>query len=193
VASNPLTLQAIDLVRRTLHDQTAQNVELDAVTVTGEGPEVGIILIPHRDLGGYSLIVWVNKNRISLSWGGVTDLSYHDDIDLAKPAFAMDGPGWASNDVVREALDAEMNRPIRITVRRTHIRRQWQLWCAVELSGQLAPSFVQDVSSPSMPSKDRIVEIGTTSLVGPERPPTRWPVPLAAWRRWADPAWPLGT
>jgi hypothetical protein len=191
VASTPLILQATDLVWRALHERTAQNVELDAVTVTGEGPEVGILLIPHRDLGGYSLVVWVTRSRISLSWGGVRDLSYHDDIDLAKPAFEMDGPGWANNAVVRAALAAEMRRPIRITVRRTRIRRRWQLWCAVELSGQLAPSFVQDVFAPSMSSKDRILEIGTTSLEGPERPPIRWPVPLVAWRRWADSAWPL--
>ena len=190
MASNPLTSRVLDMVRRVLRERTAHNVELDSVTVTGEGPDVGIVLIPHRDLGGYSLIVWIYENRISLSWGGVVDLSYHDDIDLAKQAFALDGKGWAGNEAVRVALDAEITRPIHVTLQRTRVLRRWQLFCAVELSGQLAPSFVRDVPPPSTPGRGGVVKIGTTSLVGPERLLTRWPVPLAAWRRYADPAWP---
>ena len=194
MAASSVTIQALDLVRRALSAQTAHNVDVDEITVAEEGSEVSIVLIPHRDLGGYALIVSAFKNRfLWLSWGGVMDLRYHDDIDMARRAFDFDGPGWPDNDTVRAAVEAEFKRPIHVTLGRSRLRRRWQLWCAVELSGKLARAFVRDVAPPSTPGDKGTVELGTTSLVGPERPSVQWPVPLAEWRRWADPAWPAGT
>jgi hypothetical protein len=193
VASSALIIQALALVQRALSGQTAQNVDLDEVTLAGEGVEFVIVLVPHRDLGGYALIVSAFENRLLLSWGAVHDMQYHDDIDLARPAFLFDNEGWADSTAVRAALDAEIRRPIDVTLRRTRFIRRWQLYCEVAVAGKPTKSFVRNVAPPGMQTKDGIVELGTTSLVGPDRPSTRWPVPLAEWRRYADPAWPART
>ena len=49
---------------------------------TGEGPEVEIVIVPHRDLDGISLVAWTDQEGARLMWAYVGDLSTHDDLDL---------------------------------------------------------------------------------------------------------------
>jgi hypothetical protein len=190
VSRTPLVNHALDLVRQVIDAEQPRNIDSASVTVTGEGHEVGIILLPHQDLGGYSLVLWFDVRQFSLLWAGVTDLERHDDLDLGRHAVRLDGASRGSNEAVRAALSAELRRPIRATLRRTRIRRRWQLSCGVELSGRWSDTYVCDVAPPSVAGAETIVDAGITSLMGPGRTEMRWPVPLAAWHRWADPAWP---
>jgi hypothetical protein len=50
--------------------------------VTGESVEVCILVIPHRWLGGVSLVVRSFQLGMDLLWAAVIDLSDHDQIDL---------------------------------------------------------------------------------------------------------------
>jgi hypothetical protein len=50
--------------------------------ITGEGVDVCILIIPHRWLGGVSLVVRSFPPGIDLLWAAVVDLSYHDQLDL---------------------------------------------------------------------------------------------------------------
>ena len=185
----PLVNHALDVVRQVLDTEQPQNIDSASVTVTGEGPEVGIILLPHQDLGGYSLVLWFDARQLSLLWAGVTDLERHDDLDLGRHAIRLDGASRGSNEAVKAAIAAELRRPIRATLHRTRIRRRWQLSCAVDLSGRWSDTYVCDVASPSIAGGEATVDVGITSLMGPGRTEMRWPVPLSAWHRWADPAW----
>jgi hypothetical protein len=166
-----------------------RNIDPASVTVTGEGPEVGIILLPHQDLGGYSLVLWFDARHLSLLWAGVTDLERHDDLDLGRLVLRLEGASWGSDEALKAALTAELRRPIHVTLRRTRIRRRWQLSCAIESSGRWSDTYVCDVPPPSTASVETVVDAGITSLMGPARTVMRWPVPLAAWHRWAGPAW----
>ncbi len=176
----------LDLVRQVLDVEQPRNIDFAAVTITGQGPDVGIILLPHQDLGGYSLVLWFNARRLTLLWAGVTDLERHDDLDLGRLAIRLND---ASDEATKAALTAELHRPIRATLRRTRIRRRWQLSCAVQLSGRWSDTYVCDVAPPRVAGVETIVDAGSTSLMGPGRTEMRWPVPLTAWHRWADPAW----
>ena len=188
MSRTPLVNRAMDLVREVMDAEQPQNIDPASVTVTGEGPEVGIILLPHQDLGGYSLVLWFDARQLSLLWAGVTDLERHDDLDLGRLAVRLDGAGRGSDEAVKAALTAELRRPIRATLHRTRIRRRWQLSCAVELSGRWSDTYVCDVAPPSIAGSEATVDAGITSLMGPGRTEMRWPVPLTAWHRWADPA-----
>jgi hypothetical protein len=180
---------ALDLVREVIDAEEPQNIDPGSVTVTGEGPEVGIILLPHQDLGGYSLVLWFDARHLLLVWAGVTDLERHDDLDLGRLAIRLDGVSRVDDEAVKTALAAELRRPIHVSLNRTRIRRRWQLSCAVELSRRLSETFVRDVAPPSISRGKARLDAGITSLAGPGRTEMRWPVPLTAWHRWADPAW----
>ncbi len=189
MSNTPLMDHALDLVRQVMDAELPQNIDPASVTVTGEGPDVGIILLPHQDLGGYSLVLCFDASHLLLLWAGVTDLERHDDLDLGRLALRMEGANWGGDEAVKAALKAELRRPIHAMLRRTRIRRRWQLFCAIELSGRSSNTYVCDVRPPSATGVETVVDAGLTSLIGPGRTVTRWPVPLAAWHHWADPAW----
>jgi hypothetical protein len=181
----------LELVRQLLDDHQPMNLNRDAITVTAEGPAVGIVLLPHQDLGGYSLVLRVDDRHVMLVWAGVTDLKYHDDIDLGREVLRIDRRTSAGNDAIAAAMASEFSRPIRVISRQTRIRRRWQLLCAVEVSNRWLESYVADTKAPDMEHTGREVDAGITSLLGPGRPMIRQPVPLAAWHRLAEPAWPV--
>jgi len=63
------------MVRLALDKLRPENVDSSAVIVTGEGSEVDIVIVPHRDLGGVSLVLWTDSNGTQLMWAGIVDLS----------------------------------------------------------------------------------------------------------------------
>jgi hypothetical protein len=180
----------LEIVRLVLDAQQPENLIRESVTVTGRGPAVGLILLPHQDLGGYSLMIWVDERHVILKWAGVTDLKYHDEIDLGQEVVRLERSASDGEDVARAAIATEIGRPIHASLRKTRIRRRWQLWCAIQLSGRWRDTYASDVKAPEGVFHERTVDAGTTSLLGPGRPLIRQAVPLAAWHRWTDPAWP---
>jgi hypothetical protein len=89
----------------------------DTVT-TGEGPEVCIAIMPHVALGGISLVGWSDERHVGLEWASVTDLSYHDEIDLGVQVARVlrDQPQW--EEEFRHLLTAELRRPLSVRSRR---------------------------------------------------------------------------
>ena len=83
----------------------------------------------------------------------------------------------------------ELRRPIHVSLRKTRIRRRCQFWCALEPATKRSETYVCDVATPPNAHVGRVLDGGTTSLMGPGRPAIRQAVPLADWHRWADPAW----
>jgi len=156
-----------------------------------EGPGVGILLLPHQDLGGYSLVVSIRERQVIFLWAGVTDLKYHDDIDLGREVLRIDRGASPGDDAIAAAIAMELSRPIRVILRQTRIRKRWQLFCSVEMSSRWLESYVADTEEPDIEHTGREVDAGVTSLLGPGRPKIRKPVPLAAWHRLAEPAWPV--
>ena len=120
MSSSRLTDRALALVRHVLDASQPQNLDAGSISVTGEGPDVGVILLPHRDLGGYALVLWFEERQLQLAWAGVTDLERHDDLDLGKRVYRAND--WTENEeATRAAIESEVRRPIRVTLRKTRI------------------------------------------------------------------------
>jgi len=71
-----------ELVGSVLEERRPGNVDPAGPIRTGEGPEVEIVIVPHRDLDGISLVAWTDQKGARLMWAHVGDLSTHDDLDL---------------------------------------------------------------------------------------------------------------
>ena len=186
----PLLDHALALLGQVLDAEQPTNVDRASVTVTDYGPQVGAVLVPHQDLGGFSLVLLLLPGHMELLWAGVTDLTYEDDAVTGPRAVRLDGPDWGGDEAVKAALSAELHRTIHTTMRRTRILHRWQLSCAIEVSGKVSDVYVRDVQPPAGRGGRNVVDTGPTSLSGPDRRVMRWPVPLDVWRRLADPAWP---
>ena len=185
----PVT-RMLGLVGELLEAGQPANIDRGSVTLTGEGPEEGILLVPHRDLGGYSLVLWFSNDGLDVLWASVIDLEYHDELDMGEVVASFKGDGWLVDDAVKSAIQSELMRPIRVRVKRTRLLRRWRLWCGIEQSGKWEEALACHVPSPPPGATGAVVELGLTSLMGPARPDIRCPVPVKEWHRRADAAWP---
>ena len=163
------------LVFETLDSNWPASVERDSVTVTGEGSQADIVLIPHRQLGGFCLAIWANDDGIDFTWAGVTNLSTHDQLDLGLRVarFATDS---ASHENVRRQLTAEIDRPVSLAVKRRVFYRN--LYCTIFHNDRPWRVFVG--RAPSGYEGNEITSLGSRNPVKVDLP-----VPIANWRKWA--------
>lgn len=100
-----------DLVREVVDEVRPANIDPAAITVTDEGPESEIVVVPHRDLDGISLVAWADPKGARLLWAHVGDLSRHDDLDLGVVVESMSYHlDWQAR--LRDAIAAELKRAI---------------------------------------------------------------------------------
>jgi hypothetical protein len=171
----------VDVVKRVLEEQRPENVDTSAVTVTGEGDKVKIVIVPHRDLGGVSLVLWTDENGTQLSWAGVGDLSTHDDIDLGAFVTRILHEGsWTAR--LRDALADELRRPIRLRYRQGLFGGQ-RIDCFVAIDHREKRLAVLRPMSPPR-AVDPSARETVTSLA--TRPPLPFaiPPPVENWRRY---------
>src|SRR5262245_13706991 len=58
-------------------------VDKNETAITAEGANCLIVLIPHRRLGGVSLVVWLSADGAEVTWAQVGELGCcHDSLDL---------------------------------------------------------------------------------------------------------------
>lgn len=116
--------QVADLVPKVIRRVRPADVDEASITRTGEGPDVSIILVPHRALGGLALGLWANAKGIQLFWANVGDLSYHDDIDLGITVVELPwADDWETQRVT--ALETELRRPINLRSRKRYYALRW--------------------------------------------------------------------
>src|SRR5687767_9367553 len=110
-------MKLADLVSAVVKRERPENIDPAGMTVTNEGPEIEIVIVPHRDLDGVSLVVMADRRSARLLWAHVGDLSYHDDLDLGVvvESFLYEG-AWRAR--LQEAIVAELRRPIHIQSRK---------------------------------------------------------------------------
>jgi hypothetical protein len=150
---------------------------------------MGIVLIPHRDLGGLALVLWMNPECAQLEWASVWDLGTHDDLDLGKWIVRIErgNPAWESD--LRAHIITEFGRRINVTARRGWLGRS-KLWCTIQVNGRPADLWIGRLPKIGGFGKAEVVPAGDTSLQGPEAPTRSLPAPLEVWRRTAFAAWP---
>lgn len=164
-----------------LDELRPENVDTSAIVFTGEGDRVEIIIVPHRDLGGVALVVWTDENSTHLEWADVGDLSTHDDLDLGVFVERIPHEGdWMPQ--LRDAIAAELRRPIRLKQRRGWFGGR-RIDCFVVIDDKekrlaiLKPKSRENAFEPAAP------ELTTSLATGPALPFAISP-PLENWRRY---------
>jgi hypothetical protein len=147
-----------------------------------------LVLVPHRSLGGLTLVLTVTERFVTISWTALTDLRRHDDLDLSREVYLH------TRDTTEEALRHEavigvrdqLTRPIVLRVRSTS--RQVPLSASCFLRGP--DGHLRRIARlpPRAPWTRRFWRWGTTSdrdIRFTDRMPPPYSVPsrAAAWFR----------
>jgi hypothetical protein len=153
-----------ELVGSVLEERRPGNLDPAGPIVTGEGPKVEIVILPHRDLDGVSLVAWTDDRGARLLWAYVGDLSTHDDLDLGIVVERIPYEGdWRSR--VRDALAAELVRPIRLRRRRSFLGGQ-RVECWIVAAGKERRIAVLRLPKDQLDAEAEM----TSSLSGGPRP-----------------------
>lgn len=162
-----------DAVFAELDSRQSRNVDRAAVTVTGEGPEVEIVIVPHRDLGGVSLVVWNDSRATELRWAQIGSLEYHDDIDLGIAVARVEHQGeWKPG--LREELRRELRRPISLRGRAGLFGHRIE--CSIQTTRERRIGVLRGKEA-------RLAGRAVTSLTGGPDLGFSIRIPLEAWRR----------
>ena len=102
-------------VRQELESRRPSMVEPAETFITGEGPGVALLIVPHHWLGGISLVVWSESAQIGLRWIALTDLEDHDQIDMGHPVAQWQIKGGSHLDQFAATLQHELSRRIRLS------------------------------------------------------------------------------
>ena len=99
---------------RCLAELPAPQIDEDETALTAEGSDCLIVLIPHRALGGVSIVVWLFDDRARVTWAQLWGLgSSHDALDLgiSVAQFRLD-PTNPDFDPVLECIRKQVNEPL---------------------------------------------------------------------------------
>lgn len=160
-------------VRHVLGEARPRQVVPDQTVVAHEDPGAPLAaVIPHRSLDGLSLIVVGGgaASRAAISWGWITTLHRHDDLDTATTVKEVD----TSDDFValQDVIRVELARVIEVRV--TH--RKWRsplLSCTVEgVRGRWSGPNVRRTLDRNVPPVH-----GQTSLASESNAPVHIPPP----------------
>lgn len=90
----------------------------DETTLTAEGHDCLIVLLPHRGLGGVSIVVWLESDKAAVTWAQVGRLgSTHDDLDLGVwIARFVVNPASPNFEPIVECAREQLARPIVLKV-----------------------------------------------------------------------------
>ena|SRR2546430_11081965 len=150
------------LVGSALEHGRSENVDPKGVVVTGEGPEVEIVIVPHRDLGGVSLVAWTDDHGARLVWADVGDLSTHDSLDLGFLVERIPYEGdWRKR--FGDAFAAELERPIRLRARGGLFGARVECW--IDAAGKS-----RRIGTVRPPRDEILAPESTTCLAGGPRP-----------------------
>jgi hypothetical protein len=113
-AKSPIHAPFLATLRSTLTAESPAGVRPEDCVMTGEGPKICIAIIPHKALDGVAMVANSTPEWVRLSWAQVTDLAYHDQLDMAVfvNRIPRSDPQWAVH--LESALRSELRRPLDI-------------------------------------------------------------------------------
>jgi hypothetical protein len=93
-------------------------VDENETAITAEGTDCLIVLIPHRNLGGVSLVVWLFPERAEVTWAQVAGLGCcHDSLDLGVPVASFGlSPERPDFGPVIDSIREQCNAPLTVKV-----------------------------------------------------------------------------
>ena len=99
-----------------LTELAAPQIDEDETALTAEGSSCLILLIPHRALGGISIVVWLFEDRAEVTWAEVAGLDCcHDALDLgiSVAGFRLDPANYDFRPVL-ECIRKQVNAPLTV-------------------------------------------------------------------------------
>jgi hypothetical protein len=91
--------------------------------ITARGASALIVLIPHRHLGGLTLVATMAERFVAVSWTSISDLDAHDDLDLTREVYLYTRDEEGSDGAMRRAavrgVREQLGRPIVLRLRST--------------------------------------------------------------------------
>ncbi len=99
-----------------LADLAAPQIDEDETALTAEGKACLIVLIPHRALGGVSIVVWLFEDRAEVTWAQVAGLACcHGALDLGiSVAQVRLDPANPDFGPVLECIRKQINEPLTL-------------------------------------------------------------------------------
>jgi len=113
----------LDTIRDVLAARKPPQVDPGQTLTAEEREQAFYAIVPHRNLGGVCLIMglWTTgqtPDYIDVSWGQVSTLCHHDDLDdsysVASIALA-DHPSW--KEELEKRCEEELHRPVDVYIR----------------------------------------------------------------------------
>lgn len=169
----PQEQQFVDALSQSLQDEHLTQVDPAETAITAEGQACLICLIPHRWLGGLSLVVWLyQEGHAAICWADVGGLAVsHDSLDLGYWVARYQADALVDSCAsLIDGVRKELRRPLVIEVERDDagatvlLRDDWsRLKCIAKLGKHPSVflSFIRRKSSP------RESEIRLTDSVDP--------------------------
>jgi hypothetical protein len=124
-------------LRATLDRVQPAQVDPAETTLTAEGPFSLIAILPHRALGGVSIVAWRYAVSLRVLWAAIDTLGYHDDLDLGLEVatFSEDTHGEPWQAAALECVERELHRPLQLQVVRSGARGHERARVTVQLEG----------------------------------------------------------
>jgi hypothetical protein len=125
-AARELTAAEADFLRALasmLDDLAPPPVDPALCAITARGASALIALIPHRHLGGLTLVATMAERFVAVSWTSISDLDVHDDLDLTREVYLYtrdeEGSDGAMRRAAVRAVREQLARPIVLRLRST--------------------------------------------------------------------------
>lgn len=94
-----------------LENECPEQVNPSDIFLTGEGPRILILIIPHKCLDGVSLVIWHDKYEVSFMWSQLGNLHGHEALEEGVVTnYVEKREGWSKE--FSECLKCELNRLI---------------------------------------------------------------------------------
>jgi len=177
----PAERKFISALSGLLADVAAPQIDEDETALTAEGSDCLIVLIPHRALGGVSIVVWLTADGAVVTWAQVAALDCcHDSLDLgtsvAQVRLKRADPDFSP---VLECIRKQIDAPLilkrfgsdRATVLvRDHANKPREV-------GDIGPSVdSSELWRRSIPSQEVVIR-----LTDPDPPPVTSPSGVDEW------------
>lgn len=162
---------------------SAPQIDENETALTADGSTRLIVLIPHRALGGISIVVWLDAAVAEVTWAQVAGLvCCHDSLDLGIGVGRFRFKSIRSRVLdfsrVLECIRLQITGPVTMRCfgnEGASILVHDEKWNLCEV-GRIGPGAERDVVAPGAPLREVIVR-----LTDSESPPVAAPSGVDAW------------
>lgn len=167
----------------------AHQIDESETALTAEGSSCLIVLIPHRALGGISIVVWLDSTHAQVTWAQVAGLDCcHDSLDLGILVGRFRFKSFRSRSLdfsrVLDCIRSQITGPVTLRCFGNEraiilVKDEKGKLCEV---GQIASARQADVGRPNVPVREAMIHMtdsapppvtapsGVDDWFGPHRP-----------------------